>query len=375
MIGAGFTLIAFIVSFYEGCNLQPLNQRNDPEPEEWPTLSVVVPACNEGETIEAALCSLMKSDCPALEIIAINDRSTDETGAILDRLAETNPILRVIHNHELPEGWLGKLHAMHLGTEASQSDLILYCDADVHFKESSLKNAVGWMVQEELDHLSLLPRFVSRSWMVLAMIMNLGSFWLLSTRPSRINRDKRNCYGGAGTFNMVRRKALQETEGWPWLKLEIADDIGLAYLLHRHGFKSRLGSGIEDLEIEWYASMGDLIRGLEKNAFSAGARFSVLRATLMCGFLWFGFLCPWLLLATPYYAVGLGVLLSYLAAAFVGPEFGLSWHHKAMSTQLGSLFALIIFRSMLKTMARGSVDWRGTTYPIAELRREQRVKL
>lgn len=103
-----------------------------------PKVSAIVPACNEAGPIEAAVRSL--------------DRSTDETGAIMDRLAQQFPQLRVIHVAHLPDGWLGKNHALWVGAQRATGDLLLFTDADVHFHPTALRRAVGFLQQRQLQH-------------------------------------------------------------------------------------------------------------------------------------------------------------------------------------------------------------------------------
>src|SRR2546423_821839 len=123
-----------------------------------PPLSVVVPALNEEATVEAAMRTLLALDYPDLEIIGVDDRSTDETGAILDRLAAEDARLRVTHVRELPPGWLGKNHALHVGSAVARGEWILFTDADVHFERDALRRAVRYAVYRRLDHLVVVPQ-------------------------------------------------------------------------------------------------------------------------------------------------------------------------------------------------------------------------
>src|SRR6266567_8232148 len=110
-----------------------------------PRVSIIVPARNEAAKIAAAMRTLMKSDYPNLEVIAVNDRSTDNTGAILDEVAsESVGRLKVIHVETLPPGWLGKTHAMYLAARQATGEWILFTDADVHHRTDSLRRAVGY---------------------------------------------------------------------------------------------------------------------------------------------------------------------------------------------------------------------------------------
>ena len=123
----------------------------------WPAVSVIVAARDEAAGIEAAMGSLLALDYPALEVIAVDDRSGDATGAILDRLAAHDRRLRVLHVRELPPGWLGKNHAVALGAREARGELLLFTDADVEFAPAALRSAVSILEAEELDHLALGP--------------------------------------------------------------------------------------------------------------------------------------------------------------------------------------------------------------------------
>ena len=114
-----------------------------------PRISIVIPACNEERNIEEALASVLAQDYPDFEVIALDDRSTDTTGAILDRMAERNPRLRVLHIRSLPEGWLGKNHALQYGADRAQGSLLLFTDADVVMEATVLRRAVAYLTDAE----------------------------------------------------------------------------------------------------------------------------------------------------------------------------------------------------------------------------------
>ncbi|HVG46286.1 MAG TPA: glycosyltransferase, partial [Longimicrobium sp.] len=124
---------------------------------EMPAISIVVAARNEARGIEGAMRSLLAQDAPRLEVVVVDDRSDDATGAILDRFARDEPRLRVVHVTELPAGWLGKNHALWLGAGSATGELLLFTDADVVIEPLALRRAVGAMVAGGLDHLTASP--------------------------------------------------------------------------------------------------------------------------------------------------------------------------------------------------------------------------
>src|SRR5690606_24876556 len=126
----------------------------------WPRVSIVIAARNEERHLREALASVLALDYPDFEVIAIDDRSTDATGSILDRFAAECPRLRVVHVDELPRGWLGKNHALHAGAAQASGKYILFTDADIVMEPAALPRAVIYCEENELDHLAMTPRVV-----------------------------------------------------------------------------------------------------------------------------------------------------------------------------------------------------------------------
>jgi hypothetical protein len=350
-----------------------------PIPQHWPRLSVIVPACNEGATLEAASVSLRAQDYPDLEILLVDDRSTDGTGALVDRIAASDPRIAPLHIQHLPDGWLGKVHAMHVATQQATGDWLLYTDADVHHAPGTLRDAIAWAEAEELDHLTLVPQFHSSTWWGEVGLASFGTVFLAVCRATELGKPETDAVLGVGAFNLVRRKALEKTEGFEWLRLEIADDTGLAMLLHRHGAKTALGVSRSRLSIQWYASLPDMVHGLEKNMFAVIAQFSWLRAALAVPALVTNALAvPLALLIGPGWLRAVAVLawLAMTAVAVV------SWRRVGfrllpqLLLPVGQLvMAWVLARSAWATLRQGGVRWRGTLYPLAQLRAGQRVKL
>ena len=134
-----------------------LAQSDPPPPQTWPKLSVVIPACNEAAALESALGSVLEQDYPELEIILIDDRSTDGTAAIVDRMAAADPRILRYHVEQLPEGWLGKVHALDLGAAKAGGSWLLFTDADVHMAPGALRRAIAYAAHHSIDHLAAVP--------------------------------------------------------------------------------------------------------------------------------------------------------------------------------------------------------------------------
>ena len=122
-----------------------------------PTVSVVIPARNEERNLEQALESVLALDYPDLEIIVVNDRSTDGTGEILEKMAEQDPRLTVVTIASLPDGWIGKPYALHMGAQHARGEFILFTDADIVFDPSALRKAMAHVQAHRFDHVTLIP--------------------------------------------------------------------------------------------------------------------------------------------------------------------------------------------------------------------------
>ena len=343
-------------------------------PNQWPMVSIVVAACNEEETIEAGLQSLLSIDYPNLEIIVVNDRSTDKTKEIIEQ--STDARLKVVHIESLPEGWLGKVHALHIGTQQAKGEWVLYTDADIHFSPNTVKKTVAACLEKNIDHLTLLPRMYSESFWAQSCISITLCFIAISQKPWHVSNPNRKEAVGAGAFNLVRKEAFLNTAGFEWLRMEVADDIGLGLMMKESGATSHFYTAFDDVHVEWYPSLWSAVRGLEKNAYSQIARFSLLRglffsaaaATLgLTPFLsMFGSFSPW--------NTVLCALIAIYTAYKIYPISKISRITLSMSFIVGNLLLCYIgLRSTILGTIRGGVIWRGTVYPNEELRKGMRV--
>ena len=348
----------------------------------WPLLSIIVPACNEAEHIETAIQSLIDQDYPNLEIITINDRSSDETGNILERLAKKELRLQVLHIKELPDGWLGKVNALHKGVEKSKGDWLLFTDADVHFSQGLLKRAIYLVKKEKADHLALLPHvFINRFWLDVC-ITTFGFLFFVSTRAFLVNRKNSRTPIGVGAFNLVSREIYNNTPGFEWLRLEPADDYGLGLMINNAGGRSFFALAEHDLTVPWYGSVKEMFKGLEKNLFGSGAHYSTVRLIFMVPVLW-------LLAAAP----GIALLAGLLTPSWTMTTLGGITIAVLVITSISSfksrrsealylllfplgliMISLMFLWSGYRCLKNNGINWRGTHYSLKALRNGQRVK-
>lgn len=369
--------LKIIRSYY---NIPFFDSLVEKERKRWPKLSVVIAACNEGDHIEAALCTLLTQDYPDLEVIVVNDRSEDNTGKILNALSARYWSLRVVHLDQLPDGWLGKIHALHIGTKKAKGEWILYSDADVHFEQGVLKKGVGFALDNGLDHLAVVPGVKARSFLLKIAINAFGGMFVLFTGAGSKKKSRADKAVGIGAFNLVKRSVLERTEGFEWLRMEVADDVGLALLLKRHGARSGFAIAKNDLSVRWYESVGGMFRGLEKNIFGSTTGYSYAKMIVVILLSWGNAFGPFVAIAFVrtyhLWLAGAAACLFLAAAAFVGKKrFGGAILPYLFAPLGQIIISLMLLRAGILCGLRGGIVWRGTLYPALQLRRGQRVRL
>ncbi len=366
-------------ALYGGAALPWLERLTPPDPERWPLVSVVVPACNEADTLRPALDTLLGQDYPRLEVVVVDDRSDDATGRLVDELGAADPRIVPLHVRELPPGWLGKVHALHVGTRAARGEWLLYTDADVHYGAGALRRAVAWALAERLDHVTVAPELRTESFWLDVAQTAFGTAFLQRTRAATAGRPGSAAFVGVGAFNLVRRALFDRTPGFEWLRLEVLDDVGLGLMVARAGGRSRLALGPRQVEVTWYGSLRAMARGLEKNLFAVVGHYRLGRALLVAVSALAFVLGPLVALAHPVLAVrALGGLALLSLLIFAGAvAIALRGRFFALLAQpLGQLLlAGMLVHSAAACTRRRGVSWRGTTYELGALRTGQRVRL
>src|SRR5260370_7134933 len=192
-----------------------------------PLVSIIVPACHEAADIEAALTRLLSLDYDNYEVIAVDDRSTDRTGEIIETIADGAPVgrLRVIRIAELPAGWMGKPHAMWSAGNQATGDWLLFTDADVLFKPDVLRRAVAYAEAEPADHLVLFPRMIMKRLGEKMMIAFFQTLFVFGHRPWKVADPKTRDHIGVGAFTMIRRPVHAPLPPSPPLSLHLPHDM------------------------------------------------------------------------------------------------------------------------------------------------------
>ncbi|MHB8419413.1 MAG: glycosyltransferase family 2 protein [Myxococcales bacterium] len=349
------------------------------EPARYPRLSLVVPACNEAATVEAAVASRLADDYPDLEVVLVDDRSTDGTGAILDRLATSDPRVRALHLTELPPGWLGKVHAMDQGARAATGDFLLFSDADVHVAKGTLRRTVAWAEERRLDMLAVAPGIVAPGYWISTVLAAFVRTLLVATRSWAVEEPGSKAYLGVGAFNLVRRSAFARTAAFAWLRLEVGDDFGLGLLMKRAGHRCAVLNGRGCVTVEWYPTLRAMIAGAERAAFST-CDFRLWRAlTLAGGYLAaeFSFTLAFLPVGLPWLpALGATALSLALLTSWVACRWSWIDSRTVPLFWVGTLLQVyMVARAGVLGALRGGIVWRGTLYRSEELRPGRRLRL
>lgn len=339
-----------------------------------PLVSIVVAARDEERGVEAAMRSLLAQRYSALEIVAVDDRSTDRTGAILDRLAAGDARLRVVHLRELPAGWLGKNHALSLGAAAARGEWLLFADGDIVMTPETLGRAMGFAERRGLDHLAILPDIRMPGLLLQSFATAFICWGMAILRPWKARDPTSWRFVGVGAFNLVRCTAYAKAGGHAPIRLRPDDDLKLGKILKRSGARSDflLSGGL--ISVEWYDSVGALINGLTKNSFSV-VEYRLLPMLGGVPLYLIGGLGPLAALvlgrgpvrwfAGAAVAIQLGVMLRGTR------ETGVPRRTVLLYPVVSLLFAWIILRTLVLNLAQGGIVWRGTFYPLSELRRNR----
>ena len=326
-----------------------------------PRISLVFAARDEEEKLPAALATLGAIDYPHLEIVAI-----------LDQFARTHDRFRAVHVAALPVGWLGKPHALQKAYESSTGEWLLFTDADVRFAPDVLRRAVAVAEQRNLDHLTLFGDVEMVGFWETVLITFFGLAFHIATDPYRVSNPHSRAYVGIGAFQLIKRSAYEACGMHRRLAMEVVDDMKLGKLVKQAGLRSGVGVAQESVVVRWHAGLGNLIRGVTKNFFAgvgyrlpfvivAIAGLLAMNVAPFLGVIWgHGWVC---VLAGIAVAIALGFHAAVDIVMRVSPLY-------ALTHPLGAvLFSYMLLRSTVVTLWHGGVTWRGTFYPLEELKR------
>jgi len=364
------------------------------------SVSIIVPARNEEESIEQALHTLLTLDYDNYEVIAVNDRSTDQTGEIMERVAASlqsrklqrqnsrlvspengetrvgQPLLtsrlRVVHHRELPAGWLGKTHAMWTATNLAAGEWLLFTDADVMFKPESLRRALAYAEAEKADHVVVFPRMIMKQPGEYMMIAFFQTMFMFGHRPWKVADPKARDHMGVGAFNLVRRSVYDAVGTYERLRMEVVDDMKLGKVVKNAGFAQRNVFGADLISVRWAKGAMGVVDNLTKNFFAV-LSFQWWRTLLSAFALAFINLGPFLglWLAHGWERVPYAMALGSMFLIYIGMSWrsGVPPYYFLLHPVSTVLFIYTLLRSMALTLWNDGIVWRGTKYRLEELRK------
>jgi glycosyltransferase involved in cell wall biosynthesis len=363
--------------------LSDLAKLSPPDPQAWRSVSVISAARNEAADIADSLSSRLADGYPgALEMVVVDDRSEDATPGIIAEFARRDPRVRPIRIDELPDGWLGKVHALQRGVEAATGEWLLFSDADVRVEPGMLGRAVAHCEAEGYDLLALVPEFRSHSGIFYVLWAIFMRVIAMVISPAGVRDSASKVAMGSGGFTLVRRAAFDATPGFEHLRLETADDVSLGAMVKDAGGRCDFMNGRGAASVSIYDSLGAFYRGVEKNGSSL-ASLPFWLVAVVFGLLGCVEYSPLVAIAVGLWAgvswlAWLGVATTVLAtiatAAPLRRNTGLVW--PGLLWPVGwALMASGVLRSAWLFHRRGGALWRGTFYPKAEILEAQRFKL
>ncbi len=358
---------------------QPASTTKD----ERPLVSIIVPARDEERNIRRCVTSLLEQDYERFEVIVVDDGSTDQTGAILDEIAATHPRgsrLWTLRLRDLPVGWAGKPHAIHMGTQEANGTWLLFTDADTWHAPNALRSALTQALEEQADLFTLgstqeLPDFWNKTLMPVAF-MGISMLY-----PPRLVNDPESPVAVAnGQYILIRRKVYEMIGGYARrdLRYTLLDDRDLARVVKENGFKLRFVDGRGLLHVQMYHGLDEIWRGWRKNAYlgnRGGIPFYLLQLLGLPMISLVPFLLPLFAWATrklwPAGGIGseeasiaMGLEVSSLLAyrSWLNKQIDVPWYYALTQPLAALIFDGILGQSIWRVLTRQGVDWRGRAY-------------
>ncbi len=356
-------VLAFLVKPYPTLTLSPdlLKQAS--------SVSIIVPARNEEDSIKKCVDSLKALDYPEKEIIVVDGDSDDGTKQILAGFSG----VRVIDEPPLPKGWVGKNWACHTGYENSTGEFLLFTDADTVHTSESLKCSVRYLTENGLDMFTLIPRVVTAGFWENALLPLVFQAIFFLTGGDRANDPESHRFMANGQYILIRRSAYEKVGGHEALRSRIDEDYRLAQAVKSAGLKLRVVFAPDFMETRMYKNFGEMWEGWSKNFF-AGSNYRVGWFLVGMALVFTFLLAPFLLLLYGVYAwlisgeytllvTGL-LIVGILTARMALMNF--HWHYKArfalaMAISV-TIFLAIMINSMLGYTTSKGVTWKGRNY-------------
>lgn len=345
-----------------------------------PRVSVIVPARNEASTIETVVRTVLESAYSNLELVVVDDRSTDATADIVARLALADSRLKLIRGEELPAGWYGKPWACVQGWRAASGEILLFTDADTRHTPELLPRAVTALLSRPADVVTVSPRQLCLSFWERAVMPQVWLLLAVRYHPRAVNRARRaRDVIANGQYIMVTREAYEAVGTHETVRGEVAEDLALAQALHGEGRTIFFVFAPKFMETRMYQSLAHIVEGWSKNIYLGGRRSfpdePILRELVpaaLAGAATF-WLIPLIVLALILAGAVSSAFLTAAAAAIVLSV--IFWMMMCVGMGIPALYglaypagALVVLHIVARSTQRGDrrVEWKGRVYGRAE---------
>lgn len=337
-----------------------------------PRVSVVVPACNEEKNIEKAILSLLAQEYSKLEIVVVNDRSIDNTGLVLENLQRQHPALTIHTITDVPEGWMGKSHALAEGAKLAAGEILVFTDADVLMEKTTIARAVNYGIANQLDHLSLLFKNTTRGCLLNGLILDAGMGLFLVFKPWMVRKRGSKHFIGVGAFNMIKKSVYKDIGGHQTIRMHPIDDVMLGKRVKQNGYRQDCLLAQDHVTVPWYGSVKEMVNGLLKNTFSV-VHYRALLVPLQLLLIFVASVFPFWGAVWGEGSVQVICLLSAavrLTSFYCGLAFlGLPAWYLAGALLTPFISGFIIIKSSFTTIRNKGIVWRGKFYPLRDLRK------
>ncbi|MCK4660936.1 MAG: glycosyltransferase [Phycisphaerae bacterium] len=336
-------------------------------PDEWPFVSIVVPARDEERGIGAAVRSFCKQDYPGLEVIVVDDGSSDATPQILAELQAEFLNLTVIPGQDPPAGWLGKPNALEIGRKRAKGDWLLFVDADVVYAPDLVRRAICHALCEEAGMLFAYPCLGTRGVFEAAIMSALYLVPFAVFPTFLVSRTKSRLFAqGGGVFNLVRRDALEACGAFGCLKSAVIDDIGLGYAVKRAGFKETVVMAGPLIRLRMYESARETIEGFTKNLYHFlrmrpwGLPLPFVAGTVLSLLPYYGFAVA-LACGSVSVPASISLVCMHTVLGLIARVFRQPWYIAFLNPLRELCWWWILIRSLVRYRRHGVV-WRGRKY-------------
>lgn len=333
-----------------------------------PKVSVLIPARNEAANIGAALDSVLANRAVDLEVLVLDDGSSDGTAGIVEAHAVTDARLKLRAAPALPPGWCGKQHACYVLAGMARGDWLVFMDADVRLAPEALSRMVEFMRQSGAALASGVPRQITGT-VLERLLIPLVHFVLLGFLPVwRMRRCTKPAYAaGCGQLFIAEANAYHRIGGHAQIRATLHDGLKLPRLFRRNGFRTDLFDATRVAACRMYMGAGEVVAGLMKNAHEAlASRGMILPMTLV---LLGGQVLPWMLLAlwpvaspTTRVVSAVGVGLTLLPRLLAAWRFCQSWTGALMHPVSIGIFVGLQWAAFVRCLLGKTTDWRGRSY-------------